>query len=217
MSIDYTILGVLIEAPTHGYSLKKYLAENVSRDFGINDGQLYPALARLEERGWIRKRVIPQRRSPTKHQYSATPKGERAFLAWLSDPEADASSRVGPPRPRYDFYWKHEFLQRLTFFRYLDPERARAQVEKHIEEASGRIADLEGVCAEMDARDADPYRRMIADYGVRYQCMRRDWLRALLATTERAARHARAEDRSQPETPAASPDGSEGREHVRVG
>lgn len=212
MSIDYAILGVLVEAPTHGYSIKKYLAENVSRDFGINDGQLYPALARLEERGWIRKRVIPQRRSPTKHQYSATPKGERAFFAWLQDSETEASGRAGP---RYDFYWKHDFLQRLAFFRYLDPECARAQVEKQIEESSERVADLEGVCAELDERDVDPYRRMIADYGVRYQRMRCDWLRALLATTEQAAGGPL--KRSQPDAQAAEPGGSEGRDHVRVG
>ena len=116
MSIDYTILGVLIEGPSHGYSIKKYLLENVSKDFGINDGQLYPALARLEDRGWIRKRVIHQRRSPTKHQYRATPAGEEAFLLWLEQQEGSAES------PRYDFFWKHDFLQRLTFFRPVSAE-----------------------------------------------------------------------------------------------
>ncbi len=45
MSVPYTILGVLMETPAHGYSIKKYMLKNFSKDFGINDGQLYPALA----------------------------------------------------------------------------------------------------------------------------------------------------------------------------
>jgi DNA-binding PadR family transcriptional regulator len=173
VSIDYTILGVLIEAPTHGYSIKKYLLENVSRDFGVNDGQLYPALGRLEARGWISKRVVPQRRSPTKHLYRATPAGERAFYAWLEAEDA------GEDGARYDFYWKHEFLQRLTFFRYLGAGRASRQIGRAIQEAERRVADLARVNAQLDASCRDPYRRMIADYGLRYQRMRLEWLRAL--------------------------------------
>jgi DNA-binding PadR family transcriptional regulator len=199
VSIDYTILGVLIEEPSHGYSIKKYLHENVSRDLGINDGQLYPALGRLEERGWIRKRVVPQRRSPTKHLYRVTPDGETAFYRWLLEPacsEADS--------PRYAFYWKDEFLQRLAFFRYLAPERVQEQVQKRIEEVSKRIADLEGVAEQIEARGGDPYRRMIAEYGIRYQCMWREWLEALLAAT----REVDAPSASRP---------SQGREHVRFG
>jgi DNA-binding PadR family transcriptional regulator len=199
VSIDYTILGVLIEEPSHGYSIKKYLHEHVSRDLGINDGQLYPALGRLEDRGWIRKRVVPQRRSPTKHLYRVTPEGESAFHRWLLEPGCPEEDS-----PRYAFYWKDEFLQRLAFFRYLEPERVREQVERRIGEVSKRIADLEGVLAQMQTQGGDPYRRMIADYGIRYQCMWREWLEALLAATREV------------DAPSASGP-SQGRENVRFG
>ena len=181
MSIDYTILGVLIETPSHGYSIKKYLLENFSKDFGLNDGQLYPALARLESRGWIRKRVVPQPRSPARHLYRITPKGEEAFSEWLGSAEGD------PETARYDFYWKHRFLQRCSFFRHLEAEDVGLQARRELEEASRKIEDLDGVLERMEARRADPYRRMVVDYGIRYQRMRCEWLRDLLAFADAAA------------------------------
>ncbi len=188
MSIDYTILGVLIESPAHGYSIKKYLLENFSRHFGVNDGQLYPSLSRLEARGWIRKRVVHQRRSPAKHLYRVTPVGKAAFFDWLS-----GSGDSGEAEPvRYDFYWRHTFLQRCGFFRHLAPEEVAAQSALEFERISQQIADLEGVQDRMDQDAADPYRRMIVEYGVRYQKMRRDWLEELLElSAESAARSPR--------------------------
>ena len=47
MSVPYTILGVLMDAPAHGYSIRKQLEAVFSTDLGLNDGQLYPALAKL--------------------------------------------------------------------------------------------------------------------------------------------------------------------------
>lgn len=174
MAVDYAILGVLIEQPTHGYSLKKYLVENVSRSFGINDGQLYPALARLEGRGWIRKRVVPQARNPAKHHYSVTPEGRVAFESWLAGAEESA---------RCDFFLRHEFLQRCAFFRHLSPETAERQIRAQIDEVEARLAELERVARQLAARGADAYRLMIAEFGVRHQRMWREWLAALLGET----------------------------------
>ncbi len=176
MSIDYTILGVLIESPAHGYSIKKYLLENFSRNFGVNDGQLYPSLSRLESRGWIRKRVVHQRRSPAKHLYRVTPAGEEAFHAWLSaGPDENDAEPV-----RYDFYWRHAFLQRCGFFRHLEPDEVMLQGSAEMGRISKRISDLEGVQERFDPADSDPYRRLIVEYGVRYQKMRQEWLQELL-------------------------------------
>ena len=181
MSIEYTILGFVMEEPAHGYSINKYLRENFSKDFGINDGQLYPALQRLEARGWIRKRVVPQRRNPAKHLYRATADGQRAFFEWLEEPDVERDP------VRYDFFWKQDFLQRCTFFRYLEPDAVQARVERKIAELDRRIADLERVSERLEERQADPYRRMIVEYGIRYQEMQRDWLAQLASTAVQAA------------------------------
>ncbi len=181
MSIEYTMLGFLMEEPAYGYSIKKYLSENFSKDFGINDGQLYPALSRLEAKGWIRKRVVPQRRTPARHLYRVTPEGERAFFRWLEEPEPEEEP------VRYDFFWKHDFLQRCTFFRHLEPDAVQARVERKIAELERRIADLGRVSERLEERQADPYRRMIVEYGIRYQEMQRDWLAQLARTAAQGA------------------------------
>ena len=106
MSMEYTILGVLMDQPTHGYSIKKHLLEAFSKHLGLNDGQLYPALARLERRGWIKKQIIEQRSSPTKHLYRVTKVGEVAFFDWLVADDSEAEPAL------YDFFWRYGFLQK---------------------------------------------------------------------------------------------------------
>ena len=174
MSIEYTILGVVIEAPTHGYSIKKHLVESYSKDFGLNDGQLYPALSRLESRGWITKEVVPQRTSPAKHIYHATPEGRRAFNAWLRE------AYPAEERARYDYLFKNDFLQKCGFFHHLDPGEVELLATQKLEGVTRRLEDLEGVLERMEAGDVEPCRRMVVEWGVRCQRMWHAWLCELL-------------------------------------
>ncbi len=180
MSVDHAILGFLVEQPAHGYSIKKHLFENFSKDVGINDGQLYPALARLESRGWIRKRVVAQRRSPPKHLWRATAGGQREFQRWLETPDPE-------PEPAADPFWRHGFLQRCVFFRHLEARGVAVLADRELDLADRRLAELERLFARLAAQGADPYRRLLVEYGIRYQRMRREWLeelRAYVAPTE---------------------------------
>jgi DNA-binding PadR family transcriptional regulator len=183
MSVAYTILGVLMDAPAHGYSIRKQLEETFSKELGLNDGQLYPALAKLESQGWIEKEVVEQQRSPTKHLYRVTAEGRRAFDRWL-----DGSEPVGA-RDRASFFWRDEFLQRASFFGRLGGAAATEQIRTRLAQTEARAARLEARVAELRPGEADPYRRMILEYGVRLQRMRLGWLEELLArATERSTR-----------------------------
>jgi PadR family transcriptional regulator len=52
-TLDLPILKALASAPLHGWAISKRIHE-MSRDlFVVNQGSLYPALYRLEDRGWI--------------------------------------------------------------------------------------------------------------------------------------------------------------------
>ncbi len=168
-AVRHAILGLIVEAPRHGYLIKKLLCDGNGRDFGINDGLLYPALARLEREGLIRKRIVHQEKSPAKHIYHATRKGEEALLEWLTSP-------VGEEDPfRYDFYWRFGFLVKANFFKHLDPGVVLAKVEKQMEEARMKIADFRGVRAALEARDVDWYRLKIMDFGLDYQSLKLSW------------------------------------------
>jgi DNA-binding PadR family transcriptional regulator len=180
MSVPYTILGVLMDAPAHGYSIRKQLEAVFSTDLGLNDGQLYPALAKLETLGWIAKEVVEQPRSPTKHLYRVTDEGRAAFARWLEgDAPADAAERRS-------FFWRDEFLQRASFFSRLPSGAAAKQIRTRLDQTEERAARLESRLSEVASGAGDPYRRMIVEYGVRLQRMRQEWLEELLArATER--------------------------------
>jgi len=53
-TLDLLVLKALSAGPRHGYGVARWLEES-SRDLlRIEEGSLYPALYRMEERGWIR-------------------------------------------------------------------------------------------------------------------------------------------------------------------
>jgi DNA-binding PadR family transcriptional regulator len=174
MSVAYTVLGVLMDAPAHGYSIRKQLEAVFSKEFGLNDGQLYPALAKLETQGFIEKEVVEQQRSPTKHLYRVTEKGRDAFARWLDGADSDTGGE------RRSFFWRDEFLQRANFFARLEPEAAAAQIRERLSQTELRAERL-ATRLDDSKSEADPFRRMILAYGVRLQRMRREWLEELLA------------------------------------
>jgi len=53
-TLDMLILQVLSVSPTHGYGIAQKL-QLISREaVQVNQGSLYPALHRLEQKGWLR-------------------------------------------------------------------------------------------------------------------------------------------------------------------
>ena len=52
-TLDMLILKIVALGPSHGYAISQRI-QQISRDFfQIPQGSLYPALHRLEERGWL--------------------------------------------------------------------------------------------------------------------------------------------------------------------
>jgi len=52
-TLDLLILRSLATAPLHGWGISKRLRESSRDALQVNQGSLYPALYRLEARGWI--------------------------------------------------------------------------------------------------------------------------------------------------------------------
>ena len=53
-TLDMLILKALANGPLHGYSVVRWIHEKTDEVLRIEEGSLYPALHRLEERGWVR-------------------------------------------------------------------------------------------------------------------------------------------------------------------
>ncbi len=52
-ALDALILKTLIRGPSHGYAIARFLEDATGESVLIEDGSLYPALYRLERRGWV--------------------------------------------------------------------------------------------------------------------------------------------------------------------
>jgi len=52
-TLDVLILKTLSWGPTHGYAISRWIRDITKDELTIEEGALYPALRRLEERGWV--------------------------------------------------------------------------------------------------------------------------------------------------------------------
>ena len=55
-TLDLLILRTLLSGPQHGWAISERVQQVSSEALSIQQGSLYPALHRLERRGWIKPR-----------------------------------------------------------------------------------------------------------------------------------------------------------------
>ena len=78
-TLDLLILQTLKWAPLHGYGIVQWVKENSGGSLELEEGVLYPALRRLEERGWIRGEWGENDTGRRARFYSLTKKGWEAL------------------------------------------------------------------------------------------------------------------------------------------
>ena len=76
-TLDMLILKVVALGPIHGYAISQRI-QQTSRDlFQVQQGSLYPALHRLEDRGWLRAEWRQTETGREAKFYTLTPKGRK--------------------------------------------------------------------------------------------------------------------------------------------
>ncbi len=76
-TLDLLLLQILSLEPAHGYGIAQRL-EQISRSVvQVNQGSLYPALHRLEQRGWLRSGWKPSETGREAKFYSLTRAGRK--------------------------------------------------------------------------------------------------------------------------------------------
>ena len=76
-TLDVMILKALSWRPLHGYGVTRWL-QHVSEDaLHVEEGSLYPALHRLEQRGWVTSEWGTSENNRRAKYYSLTPSGRR--------------------------------------------------------------------------------------------------------------------------------------------
>ena len=161
--LDLAVLGLLKEGDLHGYELNKRLKSLVG-GYANSYGALYPALARLERRGWVsstavapelvtdepaseenprrsRKRSTRSKSSRTRKVYQITEAGEDHLLELLQE---DANN-------------ERRFRLQLAFCRFLPPDRRLALFELR----RAHLVSLQAMARRDPVHTNDPYVRSL--------------------------------------------------------
>lgn len=98
-TIDLLILKTLTWGPRHGYAIARWIEETTDDVLSIEEGSLYPALYRMQKRGWIASDWGESELGKRIRIYSLTPKGRAELRAQLAqwDAVVEAMARVLRP------------------------------------------------------------------------------------------------------------------------
>src|SRR5579864_8933613 len=81
-TLDMLILRTLLFGPAHGHQIAKHIQRTTEEVLQVEHGSLYPALHRLERKGWIAgKWEISKERNRELKFYRLTPAGRKRLAA----------------------------------------------------------------------------------------------------------------------------------------
>jgi len=83
-TLDFLILKALTFGPEHGYGIARWLEEASEDLLRIEEGSLYPALYRMEKRGWIRSEWGLSESNRKARYYRLTARGRAQLEAQAS-------------------------------------------------------------------------------------------------------------------------------------
>ena len=80
-TLDMLVLQSLVLGPAHGYTVARLIQQRSDDLLQVGQGSLYPALQRLEEKGWIESEWKVTEQNRRARYYELTPAGRRALGA----------------------------------------------------------------------------------------------------------------------------------------
>ncbi len=167
MSVPYVLLGLLEDAPRHGYELKRDYDSLLGQAKPVKFGQIYATLRRLERDGLIDLAGYERGQGPDRKRYAITENGVTDLEQWLTEPE--------PAEPHMQSVLFTKVVLALFSGRapegYLESQRA-----EHIK----RMRDLTRVKEEGDLSAA-----LAADYALFHLEADLRWIELAAARLER--------------------------------
>ena len=83
-TLDALILKTLTRGPSHGYAIARFIEETTGAAVLVEEGSLYPALYRMEGRGWVEAEWGMSELGRRAKLYRLTPAGRRQLAAELA-------------------------------------------------------------------------------------------------------------------------------------
>ena len=172
---ETAVLGALSFMPMTGYALREAIRDVLGHFWSESFGQIYPALAELEQGGHVRRAGSGRTGAST---FAITPSGTARLKELLSDP-----IRQVPPR--------NGLMLRLFFGRQLGPQACRSLVLDAKAEAERQLAKFEAIRQEPPDEEtaADrPYWQLTISAGEHSARAAIDWADEALAALDELER-----------------------------
>lgn len=83
-TLDMLVLKTLLLGPAHGYTIAHSIEQGSEEVLQIEHGSLYPALHRLQNRGWVASFWGTSDNNRRAKYYRLTPKGKKQLVAQSS-------------------------------------------------------------------------------------------------------------------------------------
>ena len=80
-TLDALVLKTLSWGPRHGYAIARWLEDSSADELVIEEGSLYPALYRMERKGWIEAEWGESELGRKAKLYHLTPAGRKQLRA----------------------------------------------------------------------------------------------------------------------------------------
>ena len=80
-TLDLLILKTLSWGPAHGYAVARWIQQLTGEVLQVGEGSLYPALHRLQERGWVESEWRVSEHNRRAKFYTLTAKGRQQLRA----------------------------------------------------------------------------------------------------------------------------------------
>lgn len=171
LSLEFILLGLIIEKPMHGYDLYRELSqlEALSEVWRLKQSLLYALLEKLEAAGFVTSELLPTESHITRREFRPTPDGVAAFQVWIALP-------VEHPRQV-----RQEFLAKLYFARKAGRLNALALCATQLENCQEWRSALQNQAASRPPAD---YKGMVNRYRLHMIQATIHWLRELTREME---------------------------------
>ena len=171
MSLRIAALGLLAQRPGSGYDLLRQFEKTMANVWPATQSQLYSELNKLADGGLIEVSAVGAR---GRKEYRITDAGHAELQRWVTNPQDD------PP-------YRNAALLRVFLLNLIPAGQARVHLETMAGHSDAEVARLSELRHSKDRDDSDrlPDQDFFAfaalDYGLRFNTMRADWARDVIA------------------------------------
>ena len=164
--LEHTLLALAVQEPRSGYDLRKLFETTGMQQFSSSPGSIYPALRRLEKRGFLAS-AERSNGDRTRRLYRATAAGLRVTKAWVLAPATLDELRRDGRLP----------ILRFAFLGAVGADRAatRAFLASYRDALVPYLAELRDL-AEAMGQLPDPRLRLAIQHGIEQVKAQQRWI-----------------------------------------